>query len=185
LDRLYSIAIKWLKGFYRKARSYPQKHMPSASAGILPYRLKDGRLEVLLVHPGGPIWARRDIGAWSIAKGGYKEDEPPFQAALREFFEETGQLLDGPFLPLARRRQPSGKLIDAWAAESDWDASNLVSNTFSMEWPKKSGKIREFPEVDRAAWFNMAEAARRIHPGQLGFLQELQDALKVGNQDEI
>jgi predicted NUDIX family NTP pyrophosphohydrolase len=179
LDRLYSVAIKWLKG------SYPEKHMRPTSAGILPYRLKDGRLEVLLVHPGGPIWARKDLGAWSIAKGGYKEDEPPFQAALREFFEETGQLLEGPFLPLARRKQPSGKLIDVWAAESDWDASNLVSNTFSMEWPKKSGKIREFPEVDRAAWFDMAEAARRIHPGQLGFLQELQDALKVGNQDEI
>jgi predicted NUDIX family NTP pyrophosphohydrolase len=174
LDRLYSVAIKWLKG------SYPEKHMRPTSAGILPYRLKDGRLEVLLVHPGGPIWTRKDLGAWSIAKGGYKEDEPPFQAALREFFEETGQLLDGPFLPLARRKQPSGKLIDVWAAESDWDASNLVSNTFSMEWPKKSGKIREFPEVDRAAWFDMAEAARRIHPGQLGFLQELHEKL-TGN----
>jgi ADP-ribose pyrophosphatase YjhB (NUDIX family) len=97
LDRLYSVAIKWLKG------SYPEKHMRPTSAGILPYRLKDGRLEVLLVHPGGPIWARKDLGAWSIAKGGYKEDEPPFQAALREFFEETGQLLEGPFLPLARQ----------------------------------------------------------------------------------
>ena len=186
LDRLYSIPIKWLN---RKARSYPKKHMPPTSAGILPYRLKDGRLEVLLVHPGGPIWARKDLGAWSIAKGGYKEDEPPFQAALREFFEETGQLLEGPFLPLARRKQPSGKLIDVWAAESDWDASNLVSNTFSMEWPKKSGKIREFPEVDRAVWFDMAEAARRIHPGQIGFLQELQDALKnlmdKGIQDRV
>ncbi|MEO6823778.1 MAG: NUDIX domain-containing protein [Nitrosospira sp.] len=119
------------------------------------------------------------MGAWSIAKGGYKEDEPPFQAALREFFEETGQRPKGPFLPLARRKQPSGKLLDIWATESDWDASNLVSNTFSMEWPKKSGKIREFPEVDRAAWFDMAEATRRIHPGQLGFLQELAGTLKM------
>jgi predicted NUDIX family NTP pyrophosphohydrolase len=146
--------------------------MPT-SAGILPYRLKGGRLEVLLVHPGGPFWARKDLGSWSIAKGEYVEGEDPLQAALREFFEETGHKPAGPFLPLVRHRQPSGKIIDAWAAESDWDASHLVSNTFAIEWPKGSGKVREFPEVDRAEWFDIEEAARRILPGQRGFLDEL------------
>ncbi len=153
--------------------------MPPTSAGILPYRLKARRLEVLLVHPGGPFWARKDLGSWSIAKGEYVEGEDPLQAALRELFEETGHRPVGPFLPLARRKQPTGKIIDAWAAESDWDVSRLVSNTFTMEWPKGSGKIREFPEVDRAEWFDIAEAARRILPGQRGFLDELYEKLTV------
>lgn len=151
--------------------------MPPTSAGILPYRFKAGHLEVLLVHPGGPFWARKDLGSWSLAKGEYEEDENPLQAALREFFEETGQRPAGPFLPLACHKQPSGKIIDAWAAESDWDPSSLVSNTFSMEWPKGCGKVREFPEVDRAEWFDIAEAARRILPGQHGFLDELHEKL--------
>ena len=151
--------------------------MPLTSAGILPYRLKVGRLEVLLVHPGGPFWARKDLGSWSIAKGEYLEGEDPLQAALREFFEETGHRPAGPFLPLSPRKQPSGKIIDAWAAESDWDASNLVSNTFTMEWPRGSGKVREFPEVDRAEWFDIAEAARPILPGQREFLDELYEKL--------
>lgn len=151
--------------------------MPLTSAGILPYRFKAGRLEVLLVHPGGPFWAKRDLRSWSIAKGEYEEGEEPLQAALREFFEETGHRPAGPFLPLERRKQPSGKIIDAWAVESDWDASNLVSNTFTMEWPKGSGKVGEFPEVDRAEWFDIAEAARRILPGQREFLDELYEKL--------
>jgi predicted NUDIX family NTP pyrophosphohydrolase len=151
--------------------------MPLTSAGILPYRLKVGCLEVLLVHPGGPFWARKDLGSWSIAKGEYLEGEDPLQAALREFFEETGHRPAGPFLPLSPRKQPSGKIIDAWAAESDWDASNLVSNTFTIEWPRGSGKVREFPEVDRAEWFDIAEAARRILPGQREFLDELYEKL--------
>ena len=151
--------------------------MPLISAGILPYRLKVGCLEVLLVHPGGPFWARKDLGSWSIAKGEYLEGEDPLQAALREFFEETGHRPAGPFLPLSPRKQPSGKIIDAWAAESDWDASNLVSNTFTIEWPRGSGKVREFPEVDRAEWFDIAEAARRILPGQREFLDELYEKL--------
>jgi predicted NUDIX family NTP pyrophosphohydrolase len=154
--------------------------MPLTSAGILPYRLKAGRLEVLLVHPGGPFWAKRDLGSWSIAKGEYVEGEEPLQAALREFFEETGYRPAGPFLPLSPRKQPSGKTVDAWAAEGDWDTSNLVSNTFIMEWPKGSGKVREFPEVDRAEWFDMAEAACRILPGQRGFLDELYEKLTGG-----
>ena len=145
--------------------------MPT-SAGILPYRLKSGRLQVLLVHPGGPFWAKKDIGAWSIAKGEYVEGEDPLQAALREFFEETGHRPTGPFFPLSRRKQPSGKIIDAWAAESDWDASNLVSNTFTMEWPKGSGKVREFPEVDRAAWFSPDDARRKLLASQAPLLDE-------------
>ena len=151
--------------------------MPLNSAGILPYRLKAGRLEVLLVHPGGPFWAKRDLGSWSIAKGEYVEGEEPLQAALRECFEETGYRPAGLFLPLSPRKQPSGKIVDAWAAEGDWDTSHLVSNTFTMEWPKGSGKVREFPEVDRAEWFEIAEAARRILPGQRGFLDELYEKL--------
>lgn len=147
--------------------------MPKTSAGILLYRNQDGRLEVLLVHPGGPFWAKKDLGSWSIAKGEYVEGEQPLQAALREFLEETGHQPAGPFLPLAQRKQPGGKFIDAWAAESDWDSSKLVSNTFSMEWPKGSGRIQVFPEIDRAEWFDIVEAMRRILPGQRGFLDEL------------
>ena len=155
--------------------------MLKTSAGILPYRSRDDRLEVLLVHPGGPFWAKKDLGSWSIAKGEYEEGEDPLQAALREFLEETGYQPAGPFLPLSQRKQPGGKLIDAWATESDWDPSNLVSNTFSMEWPKGSGRIRTFPEVDRAGWFEISEAARRILPGQRGFLDELYKKLSTSS----
>ena len=155
--------------------------MPKKSAGILPYRSKDGRLEVLLVHPGGPFWAKKDLGSWSIAKGEYEEGEDPLQAALREFLEETGHQPAGPFLPLAQRKQPGGKRIDAWATENDWDSSKLISNTFSMEWPKGSGRIQAFPEVDRAEWFEISEAARRILPGQRGFLDELYEKLSTSS----
>ena len=155
--------------------------MPKTSAGILPYRSRDGRLEVLLVHPGGPFWAKKDLGSWSIAKGEYEEGEDPLQAALREFLEETGHQPVGPFLPLAQRKQPGGKLIDAWATESDWDSSRLVSNTFSMEWPKGSGQIQTFPEVDRAEWFEISEATRRILPGQRGFLDGLYEKLSTSS----
>ena len=147
--------------------------MPKKSAGLLPYRRRDNSLEVLLVHPGGPFWAKRDLGAWSIAKGEYEENEEPLQAALREFFEETGHQPGGPFLPLSERKQPGGKRVIAWATESDWDPSSLVSNAFTVEWPKGSGRTKEFPEVDRAEWFEISEAARRIHQGQQGFLDEL------------
>lgn len=152
--------------------------MPKTSAGILPYRRRADQVEVLLVHPGGPFWKNKDFGTWSIAKGEYEEDEDPLQAALREFFEETGHQPSGPFLALTQRKQPSGKLVDAWATESDWDPSQLVSNTFSLEWPKGSGRVREFPEVDRAEWFEISEAGRRIRPAQAGFLDELHEKLK-------
>jgi predicted NUDIX family NTP pyrophosphohydrolase len=155
--------------------------LPKTSAGILPYRHQSGRLEVLLVHPGGPFWAKKDLGSWSIAKGEYEGGEDPLQAALREFLEETGHQPAGPFLPLAQRKQPGGKRIDAWATESDWDSSRLVSNTFSMEWPKGSGRIQTFPEVDRAEWFEISEAARRILPGQRGFLDELYEKLSASS----
>ncbi|HEU4854073.1 MAG TPA: NUDIX domain-containing protein [Nitrosospira sp.] len=152
--------------------------MAKTSAGILPYRTRSGRLEVLLVHPGGPFWARKDLGSWSIAKGEYEEGEDALQAALREFFEETGFRPAGPFLPLTQRKQASGKLVDAWATESDWDPSRLVSNSFSMEWPKGSGRAREFPEVDRAEWFEISEAIRRINPAQASFIDELVEKLR-------
>ena len=132
----------------------------------------------MLVHPGGPFWKNKDLGAWSIAKGEYEEDEDPLQAALREFFEETGHKPAGPFLPLIQRKQPSGKLVGAWARESGWDPSGLISNTFTLEWPKGSGRMQEFPEVDRAEWFEISEAARRIRPAQVGFLHELLEKLK-------
>jgi predicted NUDIX family NTP pyrophosphohydrolase len=154
--------------------------MPRTSAGILLYRRQGNGLEVLLVHPGGPFWTKKDLGAWSLAKGEYQEGEDPLRAALREFFEETGHRPTGPFLPLGERKQPSGKRILAWAAESDWDPASLVSNTFNMEWPRGSGRIREFPEVDRAAWFDMTEAQRRILSGQRGFLDELHQKLMQG-----
>jgi predicted NUDIX family NTP pyrophosphohydrolase len=151
--------------------------MPRTSAGILPYRKRDGHLEVLLVHPGGPFWAKKDLGAWSIAKGEYGPDEKPFDAARREFEEETGLVPEGEFLELGTRKQAGGKVVTAWAVELDWDPSLLRCNTFQMEWPRGSGRVQEFPEVDRAAWFAFDEAARRILESQRGFLEELHVAL--------
>jgi predicted NUDIX family NTP pyrophosphohydrolase len=154
--------------------------MAKTSAGILLYRKQGNKLEVLLVHPGGPFWAKKELGAWSLAKGEYHEGEDPLCAALREFFEETGHRPIGPSLPLGERKQPGGKRILAWAIEGNWDPASLVSNTFSMEWPRGSGRIREFPEIDRAQWFDMSEAQRRILSGQRGFLDELHQKLMGG-----
>jgi predicted NUDIX family NTP pyrophosphohydrolase len=153
--------------------------MAKISAGILPYRTTSEGLEVLLVHPGGPFWARKDLGSWSIAKGEVEPGEEPFAAALREFTEETGCTPEGEFLPLASRKQPSGKLIHAWAVRLDWDPALLRCATFSMEWPRGSGRMQEFPEVDRAEWFGYAEAARRILPGQRPFVEELRERLPL------
>jgi predicted NUDIX family NTP pyrophosphohydrolase len=146
--------------------------MSKPSAGLLLYRLRDG-LEVFLVHLGGPYWIKKDLGAWSIPKGEYERDEDAFEAARREFTEETGFAIDGEFRALTPLKQPSGKTVSAWAVEGDADPSALRSNSFPMEWPPGSGRTREFPEVDRAAWFPIAEARRRIFKGQLGFLDEL------------
>ena len=143
------------------------------SAGILLYRRIRGIVEVLLVHPGGPYWAKKDLGAWSLPKGEIGEGEDPQKAALREFAEETGFAVDGELRALRPLRQPSGKLIVAWAAEGDCEPAQLRSNLFSMEWPPKSGKQQEFPEVDRAAWFDLEEARRRILAGQAPLLDEL------------
>jgi predicted NUDIX family NTP pyrophosphohydrolase len=153
--------------------------MSRTSAGLLPYRWRDKRLEVFLVHPGGPFWARKDEHAWSVAKGEAGPGEDLLAAARREFAEETGLRIDGPATGLLPLRQPGGKLVHAWAIEADLDASSIRSNSFPLEWPPKSGRIREFPEVDRAAWFELPEARRRIHKGQIGFLDDLAARLRA------
>lgn len=148
--------------------------MGKLSAGLLMYRMTSGRLEVLLVHPGGPFWRRKDLGAWSIPKGEYSTREDSLEAAKREFQEETGCQTRGPFIPLTAVKQAGGKVISAWAFEGDCDPAQLRSNTFSVELPKGSGRFQEFPEVDRAAWFEVPEARRRINPGQVPLLDALE-----------
>ena len=148
--------------------------MPKLSAGILLYRIRGGRHEVFLVHPGGPFWTKKDAGAWSLPKGEYLPPEDPLDAAKREFREETGFAPpDGDYAPLGELRQPGGKVVTAWAAEGDCPADAIESNVFSMEWPPKSGKMQQFPEVDRAAWFPLATARGKILPGQAAFLDRL------------
>jgi predicted NUDIX family NTP pyrophosphohydrolase len=149
------------------------------SAGILMYRWKQGTPELLLVHPGGPFWAKKDDGAWSIPKGLFEEGEEPLAAARREFEEETGCKANGEFLKLGDFKQPSGKTISAWALEGDCDISSLRSNVFLMEWPPKSGRMKEFPEVDRAEWFGPADALRKITKGQVRIVEALLAALGV------
>ena len=150
-----------------------------ASAGILLYRIRSGELQVFIVHPGGPFWATKDAGAWSIPKGEIERGSDALETATREFREETGKPVSGEFLPLTPLRQASGKVVHAWAVAGDIDPSTLKSNTFTMEWPLRSGKQREFPEVDRGGWFSIAEAGERLLPGQRGFLAELQQKLGV------
>ena len=152
--------------------------MAKLTAGVLVFRRTNGVLEVLLAHPGGPFWAKKDLGAWSLPKGEIEEGEEPLAAAIREFHEETGFTVDGDFRPLKAQRQSSGKTIVAWAIEGDCDPSQLRSITFSMEWPPRSGKRQEFPEVDRGAWFPLDEARRRVIAGQSQFLEELSSALQ-------
>jgi predicted NUDIX family NTP pyrophosphohydrolase len=151
--------------------------MAKKSAGILMYRFVGSRLEVFLVHPGGPFWAKKDAGAWSIPKGEFEEGENPLEAAKREFQEETGLSVEGEFIPLGPVKQRSGKVVSAWAVEGNCDAKFIKSNTFSMEWPPGSGKRREFPEVDRAEWFGIPEAKEKILPGQGLFLEEISQKL--------
>jgi predicted NUDIX family NTP pyrophosphohydrolase len=137
------------------------------------YRRRGGTIEVLLAHPGGPFWKNKDDGGWSIPKGEYSEGESALDAARREFREETGFEPGADFVSLGEIRQPSGKIISLWAFEGDCDPAKLRSNTFEMEWPPKSGRMREFPEVDRADWFSLAAARRKLLKGQLGFLDRL------------
>jgi len=147
--------------------------MRKQSAGLLLYRRAAGTIEVFLVHPGGPFWAKKDAGAWSIPKGEYGTQEDPLAAARREFQEETGFPVDGAFVALGEVKQPGGKIVSAWALEHDLDSTQIRSNTFELEWPPKSGKLREFPEVDRGAWFELQEAQGKILKGQLELLVRL------------
>lgn len=147
--------------------------MAKQAAGILLYRRGRAGLEVLLAHPGGPLWARKDAGAWTIPKGQFTDSELPLDAAKREFEEEMGSAPTGAFEPLGSIRQPSGKVIHVWAAQSDFDVSTVRSNLFELEWPPKSGQVAEFPEIDRAGWFSLDEARVKIIKGQVAFLDRL------------
>ena len=151
--------------------------MPKTSAGLLLFRETSGNLEVLLVHPGGPFWSKKDEGAWSIPKGELDEGEDPLKAARRELEEETGASAPGEAIPLGSLKQSGGKTVHAWAVRGDFDPTLLRSNTFLLEWPPKSGRMQEFPEVDRAGWFAMDVAKRKILKGQTGFLERLQEKL--------
>jgi predicted NUDIX family NTP pyrophosphohydrolase len=147
--------------------------VPKLSAGILMFRRRNAGPEVFLVHPGGPFWHKKDAGAWSIPKGEYSEGDDPLEAAKREFHEETGFEIHGEVLPLGQIQQPSRKVVTAWAVEGDCSPAEIRSDTFKMEWPPKSGRQQEFPEVDRADWFAFDEAKKRMLKGQIGFIDRL------------
>lgn len=165
-------------------RRAPEEDVPpKTSAALLLYRRRFG-IEVLLVHPGGPYWAKKDAAAWSLPKGEVEEAEDPLAAAQREFTEETGMRPSGRFQPLEPVRQPGGKLIVAWAVEGDFDARHLRSQCFTLEWPPKSGRIRSFPEVDRAKWFSVSEARTRLLPGQVPLLDQLTSVLAGAEGDQ-
>ena len=147
--------------------------MAKQSAGILVYRVKETQLQFFIVHPGGPFWKNKDGGAWSIPKGEFLDDEDALLAAKREFTEETGQTIDGNFIKLKPVKLKSGKTVHGWAVEGDVDESNIVSNTFMFEWPPKSGKMIEIPEVDKGGWFDVDMAKIKINPAQIPYLDEL------------
>lgn len=154
--------------------------MARLSAAILLFRKSKPGVEVLLVHPGGPFWEEKDLGAWSLPKGEYDRSEEPLSAALREFEEETSfRLQPDNLIPLGELRQPSGKMITAWALERDLDATLVKSNVFEMEWPRRSGAMREYPEVDKAEWFTLGCARQKLLKGQVGFLLRLAEALSL------
>jgi predicted NUDIX family NTP pyrophosphohydrolase len=158
--------------------------MPTLSAGLLLYRIVEGDVEVLIGHPGGPFWARKDDGAWSIPKGEYVEGEDPWTAAQREFEEELGRAPPaGPRLDFGPIKQPSGKVITAFAVRGDLDLEGTFSNTFELEWPKGSGMIREYPEIDRVGWFSVTEARSKLLKGQRPLLDLLIDALEGDGSD--
>ena len=152
--------------------------MVKKSAGLVIYRHKAGLLEIFLVHPGGPFWSKKDAGVWSIPKGEFEEEEYPIEAALREFKEETGMKITGDLFALDPLRQPGGKMVYAWAIAGDFDPAEIKSNTFSIEWPPKSGMVKEFPEVDRAGWFLIEEAMIKILKGQQRFITQLEEKLR-------
>jgi len=147
--------------------------MAKLSAGIVLYRKRGTDLQVFLVHPGGPFWEKKDLGAWSFPKGEYSETEDPLAVAKREFLEETGSSVDGEFRPLTPVKQRGGKVVSLWAAEGDIDPETVRSNSFEVEWPPRSGRKQQFPEVDRAAWFSADEARTKLNAGQVPALDEL------------
>jgi predicted NUDIX family NTP pyrophosphohydrolase len=152
--------------------------MPKQSAGLLLYRLKDGVTEILLGHPGGPFWARKDAGSWSIPKGEYQPDEEPLAAARREFAEETGHAApDGPVVGLGQVRQGSGKIVTAFAVAGDFDPAKLDPGLIEIEWPPRSGQRRAVPEIDRVAWFTLGAAQEKLLPAQRAFIDRLEAAL--------
>ena len=151
--------------------------LPKISAGILLFRRRPEGVEVMLVHPGGPFWAKKDAGAWSIPKGLADEGEDLLAAARREFLEEIGTSVDGAFLDLGAHKQTGGKTVVAWACEGDFDPAALKSNTFAMEWPPRSGKTAQFPEIDRAAWFALDEALEKVTKGQKPIIEALAQGL--------
>lgn len=147
--------------------------MAKQSAGILLYRFMDKKLQVFLVHPGGPFFRNKDDGSWSIPKGEFLDDEDPLVASRREFLEETGQSIEGKFLPLEPITQKGGKKVFAWAIEGDIDHETIISNLFEIEWPPRSGKKQSFPEIDRAAWFDVEIAKVKINAAQVGLIESL------------
>lgn len=152
--------------------------MPIKSAGILLYRKTNNGLQVFLVHPGGPFFKNKDVGAWSIPKGEFMDDEEPLTAARREFEEETGQAINGDFIELEPVRLKSGKTVHAWAVEGDINHETITSNLFEIEWPPKSGKKQSFPEIDQAGWFNIDKAKLKVNAAQVGLIEEL-ERLKI------
>ena len=145
---------------------------------MLVYRMRDEDVDVFLVHPGGPFWAKKDAGAWSIPKGEF-ETEQPLVAAMREFEEETGLKISGDFIELKPVKQKGGKIVYAWAVEADFDASDIQSNMFKLEWPPKSGVMRDYPEVDRAGWFDLETAKLKMLASQTGLIEQLQEFLSA------
>lgn len=151
--------------------------MSKTSAGILAWRKTDSALEVLLVHPGGPFFIKKDAGAWSIPKGEYNGTEEPLAAARREFAEELGTEINGKFISLTPIKQKSGKMVHVWAVEAEMDITRFRSNSFTLEWPPKSGKMQEFPEVDKAEWFTIDKAKEKINAAQVALLEEMESKL--------
>jgi predicted NUDIX family NTP pyrophosphohydrolase len=164
------------------AASKPERKQNRVSAGLLMYRVRDGQLEVLLVHLGGPYWKRKDAGAWFVPKGGLEEGEEELTAARREFQEETGREPHEPYLELGSVYHKSGKRVIAWAFRGDGDPGELRSNMFQPEWPPKSGKFQEFPEIDRAEFFTVVAAAKKMHPAELELVQRLEKIVMEGEK---